>query len=82
MTDEASSPELPDGPIDHPAAWHGDTLAAAPEQWIDVLTDTETAELETAAHDYLARNETIGEITPGDFPLPTLGVVCTPCGTR
>ena len=66
-------PGRPDGPIDHPAAWRGEALAAAPEYWTQVLTDTEIAELEAAAQAYLARYETIGEITPDEFPLPTLG---------
>lgn len=66
-------PEAPDKQIDHPAAWRGKHLAADTERWTRILTPAEIAELETAAQAYLARHDTIGEMQPGDFPLPTLG---------
>ena len=66
-------PDLPTGPIDHPAAWRGIELAERENLWTWSLTEPEVAELETAARAYLARNETIGEIAPDEFPLPSLG---------
>ena len=59
--------------IDHPAAWHGNAIKDETERWIWTLSETEVAELESAAQSYLAANETIGEIAPSDFPLPALG---------
>ena len=65
--------DLPPNRIPHPAAWRGSELAHTPERWIWTLRETDIAELEAAAHHYLARNETISEIVPDAFPLPELG---------
>ncbi|MEM9060020.1 MAG: TauD/TfdA family dioxygenase [Pseudomonadota bacterium] len=64
---------LPPEHIDHPAAWLGAEIAERTGEWVWTLSEPEVSELEGAADAYLAAHETIGEMTPGDFPLPTLG---------
>ncbi|MEM7210485.1 MAG: TauD/TfdA family dioxygenase [Pseudomonadota bacterium] len=65
--------ELPPDRLDHPAAWFGNRIARQEDQWVSSLNATEISELEHVASSYLATTDTIGEITPEDFPLPTLG---------
>ncbi|MEL7000070.1 MAG: TauD/TfdA family dioxygenase, partial [Pseudomonadota bacterium] len=64
--------DLPPERIDHPAAWRGTDLAGDTDRWIWTLTDVQVAEVEAAADTYLSTHDTIGEMTPDDFPLPTL----------
>lgn len=75
MTDTSAITDifsLPQGKIDTPATWKGETLAHTPEKWITVFTHAEINELEKAAEEYLASAKDIGEISQKEFPLPTL----------
>lgn len=64
---------LPPERIDHPAAWTGADMSARPEIWLETLGAAETAELESAARDYLAWGGDLGAIRAETFPLPTMG---------
>ena len=60
---------LPPASINSPAAWLGTGMARRQAQWLIQLSATAIAELETAAHHYLALGKDIGEISARDFPL-------------
>lgn len=66
-------PALPPQALDHPAAWYGKEMTQQPDRWIATLTPPEITELEQAASGYLSKNDTIGEMSQAEFPLPTLG---------
>ena len=70
----AAAPPVPPGPIAVPSAWRGEAMAADPGRWLSQLSAADIAELEQAAHAYLARTKEIGEIGAQAFPLPRLGV--------
>jgi len=58
--------------IEGPSAWYGPAMAAC-GYWIEVLSEREIAEVDSAA-ERLARTEVdIASIRQQDFPLPTLG---------
>ena len=63
----------PPGRIEIPSAWRGEEMAADPERWLVHLDASEIAELEHAAHAFLAGTHEIGEITKEKFPLPRFG---------
>lgn len=63
---------LPPHRIEHPAAWHGAVLAEKSADWTWTLSASDIEELESAAAAYLTHHEVIEEITPAEFPLPTL----------
>src|SRR5215471_17018108 len=70
--------EFPAGLAPHlegPGAWYGPALAAR-GGWIEPLSGAELDELASAAEPWLARVErdarALNELTPRDFPLPTL----------
>jgi Taurine catabolism dioxygenase TauD, TfdA family len=64
---------LPPETIDIPSAWIGAKMAADPSQWLVQLKAADIAELEHAAHAYLAETRNIGQITKDKFPLPRFG---------
>jgi len=64
---------MPPERIDHPSAWYGPAMMAAPKQWSWTLTGPEIDELEGAAAGYLAGGADIGQLTAANFSLPTLG---------
>lgn len=64
---------MPPGQIDIPSAWRGEEMAANADRWLVHLTPDEIAELEEAAHSFLAKTNEIGEITKEKFPLPNFG---------
>lgn len=59
--------------FDGPGAWKGPDMMANPESWTTQLSDDEIAEIDTA----LANAESLGidiiDLSPKNFPLPTLG---------
>ena len=61
--------------LDGPSAWYGPELAAR-GGWIETLSAAEIDELAAVAQPWLARFDrdarALNELTPGDFPLPTL----------
>lgn len=65
--------KMPSGPIDIPSAWRGEEMTAHPERWIVRLATRDIAELEQAAHSFLAATKDIGGITKEKFPLPHFG---------
>jgi len=58
--------------IEGPSAWYGPQMAANRE-WIEQLTPTEIAEIESAAGRLVSAEQDIPSIRKCDFPLPTLG---------
>ena len=70
MTAEAIP--LPPGPIDEPAAWYGEDMAADPDVWLKRLSGAEIAELEHAAETFVAGGDDLGTISTDSFPLPAL----------
>ncbi len=64
---------LPPEVIEHPAAWTGAGMAAAPEIWCETLAAPEIAEVEGVARRFLDAGGDLGALTKADFPLPTLG---------
>lgn len=52
-----------------PSAWIGRDLAEHPEKWLYTLSSEDIADLEQAAHHYLAKDKDIGEIDAASFPL-------------
>src|SRR5262245_50404655 len=63
-----------EAPISGPAAWHGQDLARATD-WIRPFTADELAELDAALRAVKTRGLAWRDITPADFPLPTVGAV-------
>lgn len=59
--------------IEIPSAWRGEDMAANPNRWLINLSSDDIAELEQAAHSYLAKTKEIGQITKERFPLPQFG---------
>lgn len=57
---------------EHPAAWLGPQMAAAPHLWTWRLTDAEIAEIESAADAALARGTSLARLDADAFALPTL----------
>ncbi len=68
----ASTIPLPPGPIDEPAAWYGEDMAADPDVWLKRLSGAEIAELEHATETFVAGGGELGTISKDSFPLPTL----------
>src|SRR5581483_2105510 len=64
---------MPAGRIDIPSAWIGEEMATHPDRWIVHLTAADIAELEQAAHSFLAATKDIGAISKERFPLPRFG---------
>ena len=62
---------LPD-PINTPAAWIGQHLAAEPSSWKTTLTPSQVEELEAATRHFLSLNLALSELTPQYFPLATM----------
>src|SRR5579871_2197366 len=57
--------------ISGPSAWYGPQMMANRE-WIETLSDTEIAEIESASEKWVRADRDIVTITSDDFPLPTL----------
>lgn len=55
-----------------PMVWYGPAMVARTDQWCLDLTQSEVAEIEAAAGDWLHLNGEIASITATAFPLPTL----------
>ncbi len=59
--------------LQHPSAWHGNTLTQHPTQWCYTLTTAEISELEQAAECFIQQPEgDLTQICPASFPLPLL----------
>jgi len=58
--------------LDIPAAWSGPQLRKVPDTWRWSLSTAEVAELEQAAHAFLARHEDLSHIRPETFVVTTL----------
>ncbi len=58
--------------LDIPAAWIGPRLREVPDTWRWYLSSAEVAELENAAHKFLARREDVSQIRPETFVVTTL----------
>ncbi len=58
--------------IQGPSAWYGPALLRQTD-WIYHLSQTETVEIEAAVNGLAGASEILFNISPGDFPLPTLG---------
>jgi TfdA family taurine catabolism dioxygenase TauD len=58
--------------IQGPSAWYGPALLRQSD-WIHHLSETETIEIETAMNGLASASENLGNISPDNFPLPTLG---------
>ncbi len=63
---------IPDSPIDSPAAWLG-VEQAKRSDWIYKLSDTEKAELDAAIRTHRRTGKSLTEVTPSQYPLPVLG---------
>ena len=61
MTTATTNP-LPPPVLDTPSAWLGKDMAAAPERWLVHLTESQIAELESAATRFLDSGKEIGEM--------------------
>ncbi|TWS96592.1 TauD/TfdA family dioxygenase [Reyranella sp. CPCC 100927] len=55
-----------------PAAWYGPDMAQRTD-WIVALSAADLAEIDAATQRLAARAADIAQVTPADFPLPTLG---------
>lgn len=69
----ATTHKLPPSVLETPTAWLGKDMAAAPERWLVHLSDSQIAELESAAQRFLDSGTEIGEMCRDDFPLPAFG---------
>jgi len=58
--------------LDIPAAWIGPRLREVPDTWRWYLSSAEVAELENAAHKFLARREDLSQIRPETFVVTAL----------
>lgn len=58
--------------IDNPSAWYGPDLAARTD-WIEVLSDPEIAEVESAAKTLASGKQDLTQLRVDGFPLPMLG---------
>lgn len=54
------------------SAWVGSDLAATTERWIVPLARDDIHELESAAHEFIASGRALADLSPDQFPLPTL----------
>ena len=59
-------------PLQIPAAWTGSALARR-DDWREVLTEEDVAELDRAVAEAKQAAKPMGRLTKEDFPLPTLG---------
>ena len=59
--------------IQGPSAWYGPELLRQSD-WIYHLSETETLEIEKAVNGLASAAENLGNISPDDFPLRTLGL--------
>jgi hypothetical protein len=58
-------------PLDVPAAWRGPEVARR-DDWREILSESQVAEIERALAAAKATGKPAGELTAADFPLPTL----------
>ncbi|MBS1788093.1 MAG: TauD/TfdA family dioxygenase [Acidobacteria bacterium] len=63
--------QQPPPEIQHPSAWHGSDLADS-RDWLEILSETEIAEVESATQRLAETQVQIPTICSGGFPLPTL----------
>ncbi len=75
MTDKLMDEEPLPPAISDPSAWTGRDLRARETDWICRLTPTHRAELDAAIRVFQAAGTPLAQITPAQFPLPTLGPV-------
>jgi hypothetical protein len=64
--------DIPRAPLDVPAAWRGDELAARTD-WQVPLSEADIAELDRARAHASATGRPLAQLQRDDFPLPTLG---------
>ncbi len=65
MNDTSTLPPRMEGP----AVWTGADMAVREDEWMVPLSADDIADLEQAAHHYLALGRDVGQITRADFPL-------------
>lgn len=53
--------------------WYGPDLARKPDEWIIRLSEADIGELEAAARRFIESGVALGQLSPGQFSLPTLG---------
>ena len=64
----------PPGALTGPVAWTGRDMMAAPERWTYRLSESDVAEIETAAGTFIDSGKPLGLIAQDLFPLPKFGV--------
>jgi len=64
--------EICNRPIEDDSAWTGADISAS-DDWLHVLTDAETDELDRALRGVRGRDGKLADIARDDFPLPVLG---------
>ncbi len=67
-----TAPPLPPGPISGPQAWYGREMRQRGD-WLVQFTPQDLAELDAAVRAHRAGGKQLGEISPQNFRLPTLG---------
>lgn len=65
-------PPLPPGRIEGPQAWYGRDMAQRTD-WLTQFTAQDLAEIDAAVRAHRAGGKQLGEISPENFKLPTLG---------
>ncbi len=76
-----TTPALPRGPIDGPAAWYGAEQSQRSD-WIVRLEPAHIAELDAAIAAFRARGASLDTLTPASFVLPTLSEKLARIGTE
>lgn len=66
---------MPAGPVSGASVWYGRDLARRPGEWIRHFSEEELAELDAAVRAFKAGGTALASISPGNFPLPSLGAV-------
>ncbi|MEM7019366.1 MAG: hypothetical protein AAF512_18750, partial [Pseudomonadota bacterium] len=64
--------EIPNAPIDTPAAWYGKDEREAPQHWLYELSKQDCSEIASAVDSVKKRGLLQDEVTRDNFPLPTL----------
>ncbi len=64
--------QIPAGPVSSPADWRGPQMQARRDEWLEVLSPGEIAEIKAAVDALLARDVQMGDVTRDNFDLPTL----------
>ncbi len=63
---------VPTGPVSSPADWRGADMRTRSDEWFELLTADEVAELNAAVDALIARDVQMDDVTRENFSLPTL----------